>query len=97
MGVTAADGSTLSYTSIQRMMKQLSRRVGITPRPMITDQKHADAAMADAQALLRDDFTLTAHTDEKIFEIPGYHGKVCDNILICKFTLYIGQHPEGRA
>jgi hypothetical protein len=76
MGVTV-DGSKLSCSSIKRMMKLISRRVNITPRPMITDQKHADAALSDAESLLEDDFTLTAHTDEKTFEVPGFHGRVC--------------------
>ena len=76
MGVYV-DGEKLSIRSVQRMMKLISRRVNITPRPMITDQKHADAAVADAQSLLEDDHTLSAHTDEKIFEVPGYRGRVC--------------------
>jgi hypothetical protein len=76
MGVIV-DGAELSTSSIQRMNKLITRRVNITPRPMITDQKHADAAMADTQSLLEDDFTLCAHTDEKIFEVPGFRGKVC--------------------
>lgn len=75
------DGRKLSVRSVQRMLPLISRRVGITPRPMITDQKHADAAMADAQSLLTDDFTMGAHTDEKIFVVPGYNSKVCINIL----------------
>ena len=76
MGVTV-DGAPLSASSIKRMMKLMARKVNITPRPMITDKKHADAAMADALTLLEDDFTVTAHTDEKIFEVPGYRGRVC--------------------
>ena len=61
----------LSHTSIARMMKLVCRRVNITPRPMITDQKHADVALADAESQLntakRRLHTDGAHRREGIF------------------------------
>ena len=75
MGIKKNKGGTMSLSLIQDMLRAHALKGGVTPRPEIKDQKHADAALEDAHTLLTDDFTCCAHTDEKIFYVPGLAGR----------------------
>ena len=76
LGVYTSTGIRLGQRTIEKILKEKTHKVTVVPRPAIVDQKHADAAVADAHDLMSDDMTRTVHVDEKIFTVPGYSGTV---------------------
>ncbi|CAH0367034.1 unnamed protein product [Pelagomonas calceolata] len=75
IGVQDGEGNNIGLTTVKKIKKKHFKTHGVTPRPRIVDQKHADAALADAEYIYQANFEEIADVDEKYFFVPGYHEK----------------------
>ena len=87
IGVQDSKGNNIGLTTVKTVKKKHFKTHGVTPRPRIVDQKHADAALADAEYIVQADFEKIADVDEKYFYVPGYQEK---------YTYHIKEKPPAK-
>ena len=87
IGVQIGEGNNIGLTTVKNARRKHFKTHGVTPRPRIVDQKHADAALADAEYIYQANFEEIADVDEKYFFVPGYHAK---------FTYHKKEKPPAK-
>ena len=87
IGVQDSKGNNIGLSTVKKVKKKHFKTHGVTPRPRIVDQKHADAALADAEYIYQANFEEIADVDEKYFFVPGYHAK---------FTYHKKEKPPAK-